>query len=83
MCTAKEKKTYSHRAIVVCPPPPLVHAQPCLSRAWALNRRFVEILGPLFLWFRMEDWVFVEFLSRKRSLRIWDVFDGNQYVATI
>ena len=30
-------------------PPPLAHARPCLSTGWALNRRFEEILGPLFL----------------------------------
>ena len=35
------------------PPPPLAHARPCLSTGWALNRRFEEILGPLFLWSRM------------------------------
>ena len=35
-------------------PPPLAHAQPCLSTGWALNRRFEEILGPLFLWSRKE-----------------------------
>ena len=32
-----------------------------------MNRRFEEILGPLFLWFRMEDWVFVERLYRERG----------------
>ena len=42
------------------PPPPPAHARPCLSTGWALNRRFKEILGPLFSWSRMEDWVFVE-----------------------
>ena len=42
------------------PPPSLAHARPCLSTGWALNRRFEEILGPLFLWSRMEDWVSVE-----------------------
>ena len=49
------------------PPPPLAHARPCLSTGWALNRRFEEILGPLFLWSRMEDWVFVECLYRERG----------------
>ena len=47
------------------PPPPLAHARPCLSTGWALNRRFEEILGPLFLWSRMEDWVYVECLYRE------------------
>ena len=47
------------------PPPPLAHAQPCLSTGWALNRRFEEILGPLF--FVLEDWVFVERLYRERG----------------
>ena len=50
------------------PPPPLAHARPCLSTGWALNRRFEEILGPLFLWSRMEDWVFVECLYREKGL---------------
>ena len=49
------------------PPPPLAHARPCLSTGWALNRRFEEILGPLFLWSRMEDWVSVECLYRERG----------------
>ena len=49
------------------PPPPLAHARPCLSTGWALNRRFEEILGPLFLWSRMEGWVFVEYLYRERG----------------
>ena len=49
------------------PPPPLAHARPCLSTGWALNRRFEEILGPLFLWSRMEDWVSVERLYRERG----------------
>ena len=49
-------------------PPPLAHARPCLSTGWALNRRFEEILGPLFLWSRMEDWVFVECLYREKGL---------------
>ena len=35
-------------------PPPLAHARPCLSTEWALNRRFEEIFGPLFLWSRKE-----------------------------
>ena len=35
-------------------PPPLAHGRPCLSTGWALNRRFEEILGPLFLWSRMK-----------------------------
>ena len=48
-------------------PPPLVRARPCLSTGWALNRRFEEILGPLFLWSRMEDWVFVQRLYRERG----------------
>ena len=48
-------------------PPPPAHARPCLSTGWALNRRFEEILGPLFLWSRMEDWVFVERLYRERG----------------
>ena len=48
-------------------PPPLAHARPCLSTGWALNRRFEEILGPLFLWSRMEDWVSVERLYRERG----------------
>ena len=26
-----------------------------LSMEWAVNRRFEEILGPLFLWSKMED----------------------------
>ena len=30
------------------------HARPCLSTGWALNRRFEEILGPLFSWSRKE-----------------------------
>ena len=47
--------------------PPLAHARPCLSTGWALNRCFEEILGPLFLWSRMEDWVFVECLYRERG----------------
>ena len=50
-------------------PPLLAHAQPCLSTGWALNRRFEEILGPLFLWSKMEDWVFVERLYREREER--------------
>ena len=49
------------------PPPPLAHARPCLSTGWALNRRFEEILGPLFLWSRMEDWVSKERLYRERG----------------
>ena len=49
------------------PPPSLAHARPCLSTGWALNRRFEEILGPLFLWSRMEDWVSVERLYRERG----------------
>ena len=49
------------------PPPPLAHARPCLSTGWALNRRFEEILGPLFLWSRMKDWVSVERLYRERG----------------
>ena len=49
------------------PPPPLAHARPCLSTGWTLNRCFEEILGPLFLWSRMEDWVFVECLYRERG----------------
>ena len=49
------------------PPPPLAHARPCLSTGWALNRRSEEILGPLCLWSRMEDWVFVERLYRERG----------------
>ena len=49
------------------PPPPLAHAPPCLSTGGALNRCFEEILGPLFLWSRMEDWVFVEQLYRERG----------------
>ena len=48
-------------------PPPLAHARPCLSTGWALNLRFEEILAPLFLWSRMEDWVFVECLYRERG----------------
>ena len=36
------------------PPPPLAHARPCLSTGWVLNRRFEEILGPLFSWSRKE-----------------------------
>ena len=64
------------RVVAVCakvrlfchvPPPPLAHARPCLSTGWALNRRFEEILGPLFLWSRMEDWVSVERLYRERG----------------
>ena len=51
----------------LCTPPPLAHARPCLSTGWALNRRFEEILGPLFLWSRMGDWVFVECLYRERG----------------
>ena len=35
------------------PPLPLAQAWPCLSTGWALNRRFQEILGPLFLWSQM------------------------------
>ena len=54
-------------AVASClmPPPP-----PCtctVSMVWALNRRFEEILRPLFLWSRMEDWVFVERLCRERG----------------
>jgi hypothetical protein len=41
------------------------HARSCLSTGWALNRRFEEILGPLF--FVLEDWVFVERLYRERG----------------
>ena len=41
MCPFFEPLTY--------PPPPPAHARPCLSTGWALNRRFEEILGPLFL----------------------------------
>ena len=52
---------------VAIPPPPFAQARPCLSTGWALNRRFEEILGPLFLWSRMEDWVFVERLYRERG----------------
>ena len=48
-------------------PPPFAHARPCLSTGWALNRRFEEIMGPLFLWSRMEDWVSVERLYRGRG----------------
>ena len=51
------------------PPPTFVHARPCLSTGWALNRRFEDLLGPLFLWSRMEDWVFVERLYRERGAR--------------
>ena len=32
-----------------------------------MNHRFEEILGPLFLWSRMEDWVSVERLYRERG----------------
>ena len=53
----------SHRRII---PPPPAHARPCLSTRWALNS-FEEILGPLFLWSRMEDWVFGERLCRERG----------------
>ena len=49
------------------PPPPLAHARRCLSTGWALNRLFEEILGPLFLWSRMEDRVSVERLYRERG----------------
>ena len=38
-----------------------------LSTGWALNHRFEEMLGPLFLWSRLEDWVFVEHLYRARG----------------
>ena len=48
-------------------PPPLAHAWPCLSTGLALKRRFKEILGPLFLCSRLEDWVFVERLYRERG----------------
>ena len=58
------------------PPPPLAHAWPCLSTGWALNRRFEEILGPLFLWSRMEDWVFVERLYRERGAQSSHVCDS-------
>ena len=57
----------SGTACVCTLPPPLAHARPCLSTGWALNRRFEEILGPLFLWSRTEDWVFVECLYRERG----------------
>ena len=60
------RRTLRH-AIWVPPPPPLAHARSCLSTGWALNRRFKEILRPLFLWSRMEDWVFVERLYRERG----------------
>ena len=53
---------------VTYPPPPLAHARPCLSTGWALNRCFEEILRPLFLWSRMEDWVLVECLYREKGL---------------
>ena len=59
-------QTNRHRGLVPTPPP-LAHARPCLSTGWALNRHFEEILGPLFLWSRMEDWVFVERLYRERG----------------
>ena len=49
-------------------PPPLAHARPCLSTGWALNCRFEEILGPLFLWSRMEDWVSAERCTGKEGL---------------
>ena len=35
-------------------PLPLAHARPCLSTGWALNCRFEQILGPLFLWSRLD-----------------------------
>ena len=47
-------------------PLPLAHAWPCLSTGWVLNRRFEEILVLLFLWSKMEKWVFVERLKRER-----------------
>ena len=56
------------------PPPPLAHVRPGLSTGWALNRRFEENLGPPFLWSRMEDWVFVERLYRKKG--VINVCDG-------
>ena len=49
------------------PPAPPAHARPCLSTGWALNRRFEEILGPLFLWSTMEDRVSVERSYRERG----------------
>ena len=49
------------------PPPPLAHAQPCLSTGWVLNRSFEEILGPLFLRSKMEDWVIVGRSYRERG----------------
>ena len=57
----------SQRGILKVPPPPLAHARPCPSTGWALKRCFEEIMGPLFLWSRMEDWVFVERLYRERG----------------
>ena len=53
--------------LVIIPPPPFAHARPCLSTGWALNHCFEELLGPLFLWSRMEDWVFFECLYRERG----------------
>ena len=58
---------HMHTTLFLPPPPPLAHARPCLSTGWALNRCFEEILGPQFLWSRMEDWVFVERLYRERG----------------
>ena len=50
-------------------PPPLPLRMHGLveARGWALNRRLEEIMGPLFLWSRMEDWVSVERLYRERG----------------
>ena len=62
---AKPPQTSSH--VSGRYPPPFAHARPCLRTWWALNRCFEEILGPLFLWSRMDDWVFVARLYRERG----------------
>ena len=58
------------RCLVFLPPPPLAHARLSVSTVWALfclNRRFQQILGPLFLWSKMEDGVLVQRLYRERG----------------
>ena len=58
---------FNQNQVIGLTPPPFAHARPCLSTGWALNCRFEEIMGPLFLWSRMEDWVSVERLYRERG----------------
>ena len=49
------------------PPPPPCACTALSKHGVGVEPPFEEILGPLFLWSRMEDWVFVERLYRERG----------------